>query len=248
MSDHWETFPCQMGDHVAWISYDHGFRAEIDDMSFANCTRFAVVLKQPDERGLPSGEEFTQLNLLEDQLVDEIAEKDGVQVGRITTNGKRHFIFFTSLADNAIAAIAKKLAGQHGYKILYTHEPDPEKSSYWNELFPTEADWQVIKDLRVEAALSREGEAFATPRPIEHWAYFKTTAERERFVALVHHRFEGCELYELSDGENGSYTAKLVHTGLPDYRSMNSFTILLNRSARECNGDYDGWETQVCRE
>ncbi|KAB2921867.1 MAG: DUF695 domain-containing protein [Dechloromonas sp.] len=247
MSDHWETFPCQMGDHVAWISYDHGIRFELEGIPFNNSARFAAVLKQPDERGLPSGEEFARLNAIEDQLLEEISEKDGIQVGRVTTNGKRHFFFFTSLPENVIAAMAEKLAKQHGYEILFAHEHDPERSVYWNQLFPTEEDWQVIQDLRVQNALCKEGDALATPRPIEHWAYFKTVGERERFVALLGNRFEGCDLYESPDSERGIYTAKLVHTGLPDYRSMNPFTTLLNRSARECGGDYDGWETQVCR-
>jgi hypothetical protein len=237
-----------MGGHIAWVSYDHGIRSELEGNPFTNSARFAVVLKQPDEQGLPSGEEFARLNAIEDQLLEEIPEKDGLQVGRVTTKGKRHFFFITFLAENVIAAMAEELAKQHGYEILFAHEHDPEKSVYWDQLFPTDEDWQVIQDLRVQDALRKEGDSLATPRPIEHWGYFKSVAERERFVALVADRFEGCELYESPSSERGIYTTKLVHTALPDYRSMNSFTIFLNRSARECGGDYDGWETQVIRE
>jgi hypothetical protein len=247
MSDHWETFPCQMGEHAAWISYDHGLRNELDRLPFANCARFAVTLIQPDDRGLPHGGEFEKLNAIEDQLLEEIPSTVGIQIGRVTTNGKRFFFFFTLLDDDAVANIAEKLASAYQYKISYAHEADPERSCYWNDLFPTANDWQVIQDIRVQEALRNDGDNLTTPRPIEHWAYFKTEADRDRFVATVGSRFDACDLYETPDSDEGKYTAKLKHTGLPDYRSMNSVTILLSNTARECNGDYDGWETEVCR-
>ncbi len=247
MSDHWETFPCQMGEHAAWISYDHGLRKELDTLPFANCARFAVTLAHPDDRGFPSGDEFGRLNVIEDQLVEEIPDTAGIQIGRVTTNGKRYFFFFTSLDKTVIARIAEKLASVHKHEISYVCEPDPERSCYWNDLFPTDNDWQVIQDIRVQESLRNEGDDLSTPRPIEHWVYFKTEADRDRFVSAVGSKFEACELYETPDSERGIYTAKLKHDGLPDYRSMSSVTILLNNTARDCNGDYDGWETEICR-
>ncbi|MBV2132661.1 DUF695 domain-containing protein [Pseudomonas sp. MAP12] len=248
MSDHWETFPCQMGNHVAWISYDHGLRTEIESLPFSNCARFAVVLKSPDERGLPSGEEFSHLNAIEDQLTNVLSDQTGIQIGRITTGGKRHFIFFTSWTEADVASLAEQLAEQFDYQILFCCEPDPERAAYWSELFPTEDDWQVIQDIRTEDALRREGEAFATPRPIAHWAHFDNPQDREQFIILVSEHFEICELSESPRGDHLSYTVRLAHTGLPDYGSMNPLTLFLNRSAKECGGDYDGWETQVCRD
>jgi len=247
MSDHWEMFPCQMGDHAAWISYDHGIRKELDNLSFANCARFAITLRQPDDRGLPVGDEFGWLNAVEDKLVEEIPERVGIHIGRVTTNGKRFFFFLTSLDEAAIANIAETLASLNQYEIEYVHKSDTERSCYWDDLFPTDNDWQVIQDIRVQDALREEGDSLTTPRPIEHWTYFRNEADRERFVALLGNRFDACELYETPDSDRGIYTAKLKHIGLPDYRSMNSTTIFLNNTARECGGDYDGWETEVCR-
>lgn len=237
-----------MGEHVAWIAYDHGVRPDVEHLPFAYCARFAVALKQPDHHGLPSGDEFAQLNSIEDQLVANIPEQTGIQLGRVTTNGKRYFTFLTSLDEAAVESIADKVAARSGYEILLAYEADPERRCYWNELFPTEDDWQVIQDMRVEESLRKEGDPLTTPRPIEHWAYFETPADRERFVALIREKFDDIELYETPDSDRGVYTARLTHTGLPDYRSMNSFTILLNRSAGESGGDYDGWETEVCKE
>ena len=237
-----------MGDHQAWVSYDHGIQDELQIIPFANCVRFAVTLKQPDDRGLPAGDEFAWLNTVEDQLTEEISEKVGVQLGRVTSNGCRYFFFLTSLEDIAVADITEKLASKNGCEIGYAHKSDLERSCYLNDLFPTDNDWQVIQDIRVQDALRDAGDTLSTPRPIEHWAHFKSEADRERFISLVGERFENIERYETPDSDRGVYTAKLRHSGLPDYRSINSTTILLNNTARESGGDYDGWETEVCKE
>ncbi|HQS99104.1 MAG: hypothetical protein B7Y26_11945 [Hydrogenophilales bacterium 16-64-46] len=248
MSDHWQTFPCTMGDHVAFITYDHAIRTELEVLPFSNCARFEVTLKDPDDRGLPHGDEFSWLNDVEDYLSRGLTEARAVPVGRITTNGRRYLFYYTSQDEVTSEAVAREAAASHGYVISLTHALDSERSHYWNELFPTDDDRQVIQDMRVEDSLREEGDPLTTPREVDHWAYFHKASDRQRFVEAVTEHFAAIELYETPDNARGIFTAKLVHTSLPDYRSMNKFTMLLNRAAKDSGGDYDGWETSVCRQ
>lgn len=247
MSDHWETFPCTMGDNVAFITYDHGIRTELDGLPFANCARFDISLKNPNDKKLPQGDEFSWLNDVEDQLTKGLTEEKSVSVGRVTTNGRRYIHYYTSQDETTAEAVARNVATSNGYTISLTFSLDPEHSHYWNELFPTDNDWQVIQDMRVEYSLRKEGDPLTSPREVEHWAYFHNSSDRERFVDAVTHQFAAVELYETPDNDRGIYTAKLAHTSLPDHRSINKFTMLLNRAAKDAGGDYDGWETSVCR-
>lgn len=247
MSDHWEQFPCAMGEHTAFISYDHGVSTGLSELPFPFYVGFRAQLMDPDERGLPRGEEFQTLNQLEDFLCGRVADAGGVQVGRITTKGARYFLFYTSASEEACVVIAQEAAACHEYELGVLHEPDPERAHYWNELYPTEDDWQVIQDIRVQEALEREGDTLQEPREIQHWAYFPSGEQRRIFVTEVSVSFSGCEEYVVEDEGRGSFVAKLSHVGLPDYHSMNRFTILLARAARKNGGTYDGWETKVCR-
>jgi hypothetical protein len=196
---------------------------------------------------LPQRDEFVRLNDIEDKLTREIESVGGRAIGRITTNGARHFFFYTAADEAQCEAIARRTAAEVGYGILFAHEADPEREAYWTELFPTDDDWQVIQDLRVEQALWDNGDNLDQPRPIEHWAYFKTLADRQRFVSLVGRRFETVREFEARDSREGTYAVTLSHTGPPDYHSMNGFTIVFAREARECGGEYAGWETRVCK-
>lgn len=245
MSDHWETFPCTIGERPAFITYDHGVRQEIETLPYPNYTRFEIALKNPDERGLPRGDEFGATNAVEDQLAEAIGVELGLNVGRITTNGRRYVLFYTWLDASTAESIGKSTSASSGYDITLSHRPDAERHGYWNELFPTDDDWQVIKDIRVEDALRDRGDDLSEPRPITHWSYFPDASSREQFVATVKNSFSQVELYESPDNERGIYTAQLTHTGRPDYRSMNSVTLLLRRTAERFGGDYDGWETEI---
>lgn len=248
MSDHWETFPCTIGDHAAFITYDHGIRTELGALPFQNCAGFEITLKNPDDRGLPHGDEFSWLNEVEDRISSGLTEARAVSVGRITTNGRRRILYYTTHDEATSMAIAREAASSYGYVIELAHALDLERSHYWNELFPTDDDWQVIQDMRVEDSLRKEGDPLTMPREVEHWAYFHTAADRQRFVEAVTGQFDAIELYETTDSSRGIFTAKLAHTSLPDYRSMNKFTMFLNRAAKESGGDYDGWETLLCKQ
>lgn len=247
MSDHWETFPCMLSNHQAFITYDHGIRSELEGLPFANCARFEIMLKNPDDRGLPHGEEFSWLNNIEDHLSKCFTEA-AVSVGRITTNGRRYVFFYTSHDEAKTLAIALETAGIHGYMISLEQSHDLERSRYWNELFPTDDDWQVIQDMRLEDSLVNAGDSLIHPRKIEHWAYFHNTVDRQQFADAVADHFTDIELYEAPDSGRGSFVAKLSHNNLPDYRSMNKYTILLGRQAKNSGGDYDGWEALVCKD
>jgi hypothetical protein len=247
MSDHWETFPCAMGDHEAWISFDHGVREQIDALPFGNVAKFKVLLQAADGSGLPQGDELARLGDIQAKLAERIEAVGGRLVGRINTNGACYFFFYTAANEEQCDSIAQITAAESGYELLLAHEPDPKRQTYWGELYPTEADWQVIRDLRVEKALRDKGDSLNQPRPIEHWVYFKSAADRRSFVSLVGSRFESVQEFDSPQSRTHSFGVRLTHTGRPDYRSMNDFTISLACQAKECEGEYDGWETKVCK-
>ncbi len=246
MSDHWEQFAASMGGQTAFISYDHGIRDGLADLPFPYFVSFKVLPLTQNAQGFPQGEEFEKLHQVEDFLCSQIQPADGIQVGRITTNESRFFHFYSSLSSEAIEALVGQAAALHGHAVLFSHEPDAERSHYWDELYPTEDDWQVVRDMKVQSALEQKGDSLSEPRSIRHWAYFKSSADRDEFLQAVQDRFEKIEPLVDADGEL-RFGLVLTHTGLPDYRSMNSTTLLLSRTARRCNAAYDGWETEVRR-
>jgi hypothetical protein len=68
MSERWEVYACQMGDHRAFVSYDHGIAEEIDGLKAQLLVKVRIPFHLPNARGLPQGPEFAGLNAVKDEF------------------------------------------------------------------------------------------------------------------------------------------------------------------------------------
>ncbi len=68
----------------------------IGHVDYAHRVGFAMPLLTPNEDGLPTGEESSVLNEIEDALADSIETgQDGLLTVIVTTSGMREFVFYT---------------------------------------------------------------------------------------------------------------------------------------------------------
>lgn len=168
MTDAWGTFPARMGDHQAFISFNHGFAeiAETDPRTSLLSVR--VALADPTPEGLPSSDEFAGLTQIEDLLDAAVTAKNGVQVGRITVDGNQDFLFYVPFDEEAAAEIVDSLAERTTYALQYAYQDDPDKETYWRTLYPTDDDWQLMRDMRVLEALRQKGDVSDVSRRVMH--------------------------------------------------------------------------------
>jgi Regulator of ribonuclease activity B/Family of unknown function (DUF695) len=245
MSDQWIYYPCQMGEHLAFIFYDHGIRDSIDGLAPPHLLKVRVAFKLPSLDGMPTNEEFESLTALEDAMHALAQQHESLYVGRVTVDGHRHFYIYTSDSEQAWSTRLDTFAASQGYAVSSIFQPDDCCNGYRNELFPTEDDWQVITDLRVIEALEKNGDDGTTSRQIDHWAYFPSQDAAKQFGGWAQESG-----YTLRHGDNsgdGKYCVRFSHTGTAKLADISSHSITLRRKASELGGNYDGWETQVCK-
>jgi len=245
MSDEWQTYGCQIDGHMAFVTYDHGVSTELDSLSFENLAVFSISIADPNPRGMPTGEESERLNALEDFLDELLQPERSLIVGRVTSNGVRALYAYTLLERAECAEIAGAIELQSGRAVTVRHCPDLTRAGYWQELFPSDDDLQVIKDMRMHEMLMERGDSLTEPRPIRHWAYFKTAESRQQFLNDVAHQLPALNSEDEYETDDGLFAAALKQVGLPDWQSMNAFTVKLNGLATKAGGEYDGWETEL---
>jgi hypothetical protein len=245
MSDEWLVFPCQMGEHGAWILYNHGIRDQLAEIAPPNLLRVRVAFKRPRPDGMYREEEANSLDALEDELLNLVQHGESVFVGRYTVEGHRHFLIYTPHAELTWAHWIDELSRRTGYELALIWEPDPEQRGYWDELFPSADDWQVVKDLQLLKVLQREGDDGSTPRRVAHWAYFPTRIAAAQFTQWA--QAQGYDVQPVQTTDDGRFCVPLAHVGPVELREINSHTIPLRRKASELNGSYDGWETPLSR-
>lgn len=244
MSDHWEFYPCQMGEERAFISYDHGLRETIDKLALPNSFRIRAELLSPTAEGMPTQDEFPVLSALEEMLAQRVAEQGGVQLGRITVGGARYFLFLVGFGEEIARDFMKEAQKSSEFPLGYVLEADPKKEAYWSELFPTAEDWQVVQDLKVLDTLQSRGDDPTIPRAIEHWAYFSTFETRESFIAWA--TGSGFEIVDRPEPDSPpNFGVVISAIGTPTLEEITRTTIGLLHKAQEFHGTYDGWETSV---
>lgn len=245
MSDQWIFFPCQMGENRAFIFFDHGIRENIDTIAPRLLLKVRLAFKQPRSDGMPGNDEFPRLKSFEDALQNLAQQHESVYVGRITVDGHRHFYIYTTDSEEAWSAQLDALGQSNGYELAFDLKPDEQRKGYWDDLFPTDDDWQVINDLRVIETVEKHGDDGTASRCIEHWAYFLSAADAETFAQWVNERGYRSATTSLED--NRKHSVRFSHTGTLRLQDITSHTIALRRKASELGGDYDGWETPVCK-
>ncbi len=245
MTDHWLYFPCRIGDDLAFIFYDHGRRETIDSLAAPNLLRVRLALQAPHENGLPTEQESGSLTAFEDAFQQVVSESGGNYVGRLTTAGTREFLAYVGDGESVWAERLRTFPSDHGYPLDVTVEADPEKRGYWDELFPSDHDWQVIQDLKVIDTLAESGDDLGLARRIDHWATFSNKAKALAFQAWAQREGFSVEGILDPDDEDEAYAVRLHHVGTPRVEDISQVTIRLADAAKEQGGEYDGWETSV---
>jgi uncharacterized protein (TIGR01619 family) len=250
MSEHWEVFVCQIGDHNAFVAYDQGLSETIDGLAPTSLLKIKATIKQPNEQGLPQKAELDDLNLLEQVLETQIREYEGVPVGRVTVAGLRIFYYYVDLCDADCKTMVDAFAQQTGYELRFTTRLDTGREGYWQDLYPSEDERQIAADMRTIDELRLRGDDLNQSRKVEHWAYFADEDQMTSFVDWLKSQSFSIESAravnpEDSVDEQHSHRVRFFHELAPTLSNVSEVTITLANKAREHNGDYDGWETSV---
>ena len=245
MSNQWIFYPCKIGEHSASIFYDHGIHESIDDVAPSCLLQVRIAFKHPSPDGLPTDEEFSQLTAFEDSLQALAQQHESLYVGRVTVDRYRYFYIYTPDSEDSWSSRFNALSQSHDYPIEIICKHDENHDGYWEHLFPSEDDWQVILDMRTIEALEQNGDVGTLPRSIDHWADFSSHDSAVQFSQWIQ---QNAYSPQGIDTENdGIFRVQFRHEGPVTLADITSHTIALRRKVSELGGEYDGWETTVCK-
>lgn len=241
MSNEWEFFQCQMEQGPASIFLDIGIHSSLPLADYSHLLNIRLTLKSPREDGLSSSEEFPVLCDLEDSIEDVFKSHKVIYAGRITYNKKREYYFYCR--DFSCKDILTSKFSNFGYQVELAQVEDPEWSAYYQSLYPTADDWQVIKDRRVVDNLLKHKDNLAKARVIDHHAYFEDKQSVEFYVQKIIELGFKVESIEL--GEDGRFQVDFSRDDKPEFPQITSITLPLRRLAETCKGSYGGWGTYI---
>lgn len=244
MEETWYSFPAQLGEYQGFISCNYSF-SEIADNDKRN--QHLVVrmgFKRPDEQGLPTRDEFPALKSVDEKLDRAITSSGGIYAGRITVDRYRYFHYYINFSEDKVMQLVQTVATEADYELQYILEDDNEKNNYWEELYPSLDDWQIIRDLKVLDALSDNDDENEIEREVLHWALFNSEPGAKEFSSWVEEKNYTLKSTDYDDDEE-QYVVHFTHTGTMVFGDISTHSIHINRKVSELEGEYDGWETSV---
>lgn len=214
-----------------------------------NLVLVSVTMNNPREDGLSFSEEFESLKQIEDRLHHLIISKhNAVYAGRLTTDGRRDFYFYVGNTKHLDKTISDAMKAFPTNKFDLRMKEDQKWEEYLNFMYPNPSQHQSMLNRRVVNSLENQGDLLTKARPVDHWIFFKTEADKEKFLSAI--QDDGFAIVDNDhDTEFGEapYRLRISRIDKVDYDSVDDYAIRLWKLAEECNGDYDGWETSVER-
>jgi hypothetical protein len=145
----WDHYLCALGDDLASIYLDLGQAKVAPVPSHQHSTMVSVTMLRAQENGMSSDDEFDDLVALEDDLEAQAHAIGAVYVGRLTTRGRRIFYLYSPTPSNVGAAVMEVMERHRPYVLEVTDRADPEWSTYFDFLYPGEADYHHMMNRRL---------------------------------------------------------------------------------------------------
>lgn len=246
MTENWDFYFCTIDQKAASMFVDLG---AVDSLPMATHSTMACLhldMLSPRDDGLSSNEEYDQLSAIEDTLKELCENAGAVYVGRCTSDGRRHFYYYTDDAALWQARVDDCLRAYPTYRYQITSHEDAAWSTYRTFLYPGAADRQSIENRRVCFALERAGDTLDVSREIDHWAEFPDAPARDAFVAGA--RTLGFAVRNTTTDDAGAtFWAQVYRHDIPAMADIDQVIQPMYELAVACNGTYDGWESVVVR-
>ena len=251
MSDKWESYFAPIDDEVAAILVDLGIADSAPDPERPVLLWMWLTMQSPDENGFASEEEEEVLTQIEDSFIDAVElTTGGYLVGRVTTSGRREFYFYAKSGEGFDDTVAEAMEPFEDYEYEADVQDDAEWAQYFNVLYPGDEDAQQIFNRRVIDRLAESGDSLTTPRRVDHFANFPSEESRSEFIAdavAAGYEVVSQKRRDESDTEF-PFSVGLQRDSAVDWETIEDITFELFDLARQHQGEYDGWGSEVVRD
>ncbi|UPT65343.1 MAG: DUF695 domain-containing protein [Sphingobacteriales bacterium JAD_PAG50586_3] len=222
-------------------------RAPIKTMPFLVVT--GLNPKETDDMGFPTKDQYeVQYPFTDslDVLVDRLVTSE--MVGIFTSDGERiHYIYVQDTINlrNALTHFYK--AKYPTYTYYLNVRPDVEWKAYLDFLYPNEFTKEYMGNEKVIMQLKDSGDKLDKERPVDFWAFFKTDADRSKYIDFV--TDNGFEIVkeDKDDKLDLPYSIQFTKIMAINIMDFTNVTLELKKKATELRGDYDGWESIVVK-
>lgn len=208
-----------------------------------------VIINDCGLDGLPTKAAFDQFYQISDKVKNTIDLNYKYKlVGTFTYQCERVDYYY--LADTAKLRDRLNLTYENNFPEL-TRKIKLQKDSTWEAyisfLYPNEETLEYMSNQKVILNLIDAGDKLTKSRQVDHWLYFRNSADRDRFIGYIVKEKYKIESKKFNNNSKLSYQLQISREDLVNLESITKITLELRKKAEEYRGEYDGWETFIIK-
>lgn len=235
----WSSYFARLEGSPISIAVDLSFKPQAPLAEKPEAYTIAVALKDPDENGMTSPQEYRALQAIEDDLASALLQRGILEVGRVTGRGLRTFHYYGPHVENLASLVTEVMERHASYTYRALGAADPSWAVYNAYLFPDDTQMTFANDMKALQALLDEGDHFERARPIEHTIRFDDVQQCEVFARAMQHRG-----YDVAM-EPAVNAVRCRRRDTIDPFKITEMRTALTTLAQEFGGFYAGWATIV---
>jgi len=243
----WDYYLSKVDGVIGSFFVDLGLRKIAPVADRPNMVWVSITMQNPREDGLSSNEECNLLYEIEDNLVNNIADRHGaIYAGRLTSDGMRQLFFYFGDMSSCEETITQSMSKYPAYEFKYGNKEDKEWNVYIDFMHPSPRQCQIIMNGRVIRNLEKHGDNLTKERMVDHWIYFKSENDMKNYIAEI--ESQNFQVIDSHQNDEKIYVLNIERVDKVDYHSVNDYTLYLWELAGKHNGNYDGWGCNVVKE
>jgi len=156
-------------------------------------------------------------------------------------------LYFYAKDSKGLNTTASDILKESGYAYESGVVKDPKWNFYYKSLEPTPLELIDLQSKQIIAMLENEGDNVEESREVEHYLFFSTPSQKERFVKEL----ETNEVFSFLDEiENDSFEngIAVVANHNVTFNEVQKVTHTLYDLVSKEHGFYEGWSTTLCCE
>lgn len=204
--------------------------------------RVKIKMKNPRVDGLSTEHESEFFNKFVLPIANTCnANNNAIHVAHYTGGGKWIVYFYCDDIDLFKETVRDVLAGFADFQYDIDFQEDKEWKVY-SELYPTERQFRSTSNLRLILQLVQLGVDLSQPREVEHTLFFRTKADRNRFVKTIKKQgFTVCDKFHENSLKSYPYGLEISRVDKVDWKSADEHEFQLMEIAKQHHGFHDGW-------
>jgi Regulator of ribonuclease activity B/Family of unknown function (DUF695) len=248
--DHWDVYLAQYEKGAGSTLVNMSLKESAPMKQFPFLLKTGVKLINCSGDGLPAKDEFEVLYQISDKIrfvIDSMSKSK--PAGTFSYQCERidyYYINDTNSVRKLLESAYK--TGFPNYKYTIDIANDQNWEAYLTFLYPNEETSEYMSNEKVVLNLNKEGDDLSKPRQVDHWIYFKTEPDRNKFITYALKEKFKVENRKYAKDSKLHYQLQISRIDHVDIESISKITIRLRKKAKEQNGEYDGWETFVIKE